>query len=70
MSARSLLSADGCFEDVSYQSAVAVVSIALNHTVAVRLLFLVSLYSAIICHPKHTSWTADSICKWKIQLHL
>lgn len=63
MLARSLLSADGCFEDVSYKSAIALVSIALNHTAAVKLLLLLLLYSAIICHPKYTSKTSESISK-------
>lgn len=43
MLARSLLSEGGSFEDVSYKSAIALVSIAHNHTVVVWLLFLVSL---------------------------
>lgn len=47
MLARPLLSVDGCFGDVSYKSAISLVSIVLNHTVTALLLFLVSLGRAV-----------------------
>lgn len=66
MLARPLLSVDGCFEDVSYKSAIALVNSALNHIL--ELLFLVALY-AVIRDPKYTR-NSESICKWKTRLPL